>query len=143
MTKEELVQYQDLKKEIASLEKRIEDTKAKEYQMEYDRVSGSNTEFPYQPMTIPIEGIVGTSEKVKKLERLLQIRKDKCETLIIKIEEFICGIPDSRTRRVFEMRYFNGWSWQRIAGNINSGDESYPRKEIHDKYLDKTPKTPN
>lgn len=134
MTKEELVQYQDLKKEIASLEKRIEDTKAKEFQMEYDRVSGSNTEFPYQTMTIPIEGIVETSEKVKKLKRLLQIRKGKCETLIIKIEKFISEIPDSRTRRIFEMRYVKGLTWFDVSKELDSLDESFTRK-IHDRYL--------
>ena len=54
----------------------------------------------------------------------------------LEIEEFISSIPDSRTRRVFQYRYIDNLNWYQIARRLGKYDESYPRKVIHDKYLE-------
>ena len=126
---EVLKQYNSIVKEIKELEKRI---KKLENRIEIDKVKGSNDEFPYQARSFRIEGLASTSELVDLLGR----RKTRCEKLKVRIEEFISDIPDSRTRRVFQYRYIDGLSWQSIAMKIGKVHESYPRKEIHDKYLD-------
>ena len=124
-----LKQYKDLCREIKELENYI---KKLENRNVSDIVAGSNNEFPYQIMNFKIEGLAHTD----KLCKVLVERKVKCEQLKIKIEEFISDIPDSITRQVFQYRYIDGLSWQVIAYRIGKHDESYPRKMIHDKYLD-------
>ena len=124
-----LKQYKDLCREIKELENYI---KKLENRNISDIVAGSNNEFPYQIVNFKIEGLAPTD----KLCKVLVERKVKCEQLKIKIEEFISGIPDSITRQVFQYRYIDGLSWQAIAYRIGRHDESYPRKVVHDKYLE-------
>jgi len=125
-----LKQYKDLCREINELENNY--IKKLENRNVSDIVTGSNNEFPYQIMSFKVEGLAHTD----KLREVLVERKVKCEQLKIKIEEFISDIPDSITRQVFQYRYIDGLGWQAIAYRIGRHDESYPRKMIHDKYLD-------
>lgn len=125
-----LKQYKDLCREIKELENYIE--KLEKNRNVSDIVTGSNNEFPYQIVNFKIEGLAHTD----KLRKVLVERKVKCEQLKIKIEEFISDIPDSITRQVFQYRYIDGLGWQAIAYRIGRHDESYPRKVVHDKYLE-------
>ncbi|HDK7165792.1 TPA: hypothetical protein PTV51_002066 [Clostridium botulinum] len=133
-----LKQYNDLKVEISELENRIEKLEIK---IEQDSVKGSSNVFPYTERKFTIEGYNypeadKKEERLIKLNNLLSKRKNKCEDMKLQIEEFINNIPDSRTRRVFQYRYIDNLSWQAIAIKIRKTDESYPRKIIHDKYLE-------
>ncbi len=58
----------------------------------------------------------------------------RCVALVEELQDFINSIEDSDTRRVFTMRYINGFSWQKIAFQLGGYDESWPRKK-HDRYL--------
>ena len=130
-----LTQYTDLQAEIKNLEKRIK--KLENFKVEHDVVTGSNSEFPYQPRSFKIEGYnIQEVDRLNKLKELLVMRKLKCEEMKLEIEKFISNIPDSRTRRVFQYRYIDGLSWLQIARRIGKYEESYPRKVIHDKYLE-------
>ncbi|OLS02016.1 hypothetical protein [Tissierella creatinophila] len=133
--KKTLKQYNSLIKEIKELNEEIERMKNKKYSYEKDSVTGSNSEFPYQPMNFNIEGIVTIDTTVK--EKILINRKYKCEEIKLEIEKFISDIPDSLTRRVFRYRYIDNLEWLPIARRIGRHDESYPRKMIHDRYLEK------
>ncbi|WP_312667440.1 hypothetical protein [Tissierella praeacuta] len=138
--KDLLKQYNDLQIEIKELEQRITKLRNKKIKIEHDRVKGSSDAFPYIERSFTIEGY-NYPEADRKEERLIKLndllcrRKSKCEDLKLQIEEFIFNIPDSRTRRVFHYRYIDNLSWQAIAIRIGKTHESYPRKEIHDKYL--------
>ena len=130
-----LTQYTDLQAEIKDLEKRIK--KLENFKVEHDKVTGSNSEFPYQPRSFTIEGYnIQDVDRLNETKALLIMRKCQCEDLKLEIEKFISDIPDSRTRRVFQYRYVDGLSWLQIARRIGKYDESYPRKVIHDKYLE-------
>lgn len=130
-----LTQYTDLQQEIKDLEKRID--KLSNFKVEHDKVTGSNSEFPYQPRSFTIEGYnIQDVDRLNKVKSLLVERKDKCEDMKIEIEKFISTIPDSRTRRVFQYRYIDNLGWLQIAYRIGRTDESYPRKIVHDKYLE-------
>lgn len=139
--KELLKQYNDLKLEIIELENRIEKLENYKIKHERDSVKGSSNVFPYVERNFVIEGY-NILEEDKKEERLIKLknllikRKSKCEDIKLQIEEFINAIPDSKTRRVFEYRYIYNLSWPAIARRIDRSDESYPRKIIHDKYLE-------
>jgi len=132
-----LKQYADLKEEIHSLEKRIEKLEIQAGNIEHDSVTGSDTEFPYTKRPFHIEGVgYHRLQRLARLRCLLLERKEMCEEMNIRIETFISTIPDSLTRVVFQYRYIDGHSWFKIARLIGRHDESYPRKIIHDKYLD-------
>ena len=136
-----LTQYNSLNKEIKELEREINRLEKLEPKHEIDKVTGSNNVFPYQARSFTISGYNIAEEekrnyKISKKKNILVERKNKCEELKIQIEEFISTIPDSRTRRVFRYRYVDNLSWLQIAYRIGKHDESYPRKVIHDKYLE-------
>lgn len=133
--KELLKQYNDLQEEIKDLKKRID--KLSDFKIERDKVTGSDSEFPYIKRSFTIEGYnIQDIDRLNELKDLLVDRKNKCEEMKLEIEKFISSIPDSKTRRVFQYRYINGLSWLQIARRIGKHDESYPRKMVHDKYLE-------
>lgn len=138
--KDLLKQYADLQHEIKDIDKRIVRLENKKIKVERDSVTGSNPNFPYEPRTFSIEGYSyreadRKEERLIKLNRLLNKRKEKCEDMKLQIEEFISTIPDSRTRRVFQYRYIDDLEWLPIAMRFGKVHESYPRK-IHDRYLE-------
>ena len=129
-----LTQYTDLQAEIKDLEKRID--KLSNFKVEHDKVTGSDSEFPYIKRSFTIEGYnIQNIDRLNELKKLLIDRKSKCEDMKLEIEKFISNIPDSRTRRVFQYRYIDGLTWLQIAMRMNKVHESYPRK-IHDRYLE-------
>ena len=122
-----LKEYRYLKREIKSLQKRIDHLNS----MLTDRVRASNSEFPYQEIHIQIEG---EDPRKSSLELILQKRLDECVDRVIEIERFISSIEDSRARMVFQRRYVDGWSWVKISQSMGSMDESYARK-IVERYI--------
>ena len=128
MDAETLREYQYLKREIKSLQKRIEHLNS----TLTDRVRASNSEFPYQEIHIRIEG---EDPRESNLELILQKRLDECVDKVIEIERFISSIEDSRIRMIFQRRYVDGWSWQKISRSMGSMDESYARK-IHNRFTE-------
>lgn len=129
-----LKQYNSLIEEIKGLEKRID--KLNNFKVEYDKVVGSDSEFPYVKRSFTIEGYnIQDIDRLNELKEVLIERKIKCEELKLQIEKFISNIPDSRTRRIFQYRYIDGLTWLQIAMRMNKVHESYPRK-IHDRYLE-------
>lgn len=79
MNAETLKEYRYLKREIKSLQKRIEHLNS----TLTDRVRASNSEFPYQEIHIRIEG---EDPRKSNLELILQKRLDACVDKIIEIE---------------------------------------------------------
>ena len=131
MDRETLKNYRDLNIEIKRLKKRISNLETK---IEHDKVSGSNSEFPYQPITVNIEGLGGYSKRAKMLRRILESRIEAAESQQLEIEEWIRDIFDSRIRMVMEMYYIEGKSFLEISRHLGSNHESYSRK-IRDRYL--------
>lgn len=139
--KELLKQHDSLNKEIVELENRIKKVQAYTCKIEFDSVKGSNSNFPYELKNFNIEGYNYPAAdkkelRLNKLNHLLSKRKETCEDMKLQIEEFINTIPDSRTRRVFQYRYIDNLGWQAIAMRLGKCHESYPRRDIHDKYLE-------
>lgn len=127
MDKETLENYRYLKKEIRQLERRIN----RLHTPLSDRVTASNTEFPYQPIHVRIEGV---DIKKQALEEILRKRLAACLDETIRIEDFISSIDDSRTRMIFQKRYIDGWSWLKISRSMGSGSEAYARM-VHNRFL--------
>lgn len=123
MDAETLKEYRYLKREIKSLQKRIDHLNS----TLTDRVRASNSEFPYQEVHIRIEG---EDSRKSNSELILQKWLDACVDKVIEIERFISSIEDSRTRMIFQRRYVDGWSWVKISQSMGSMDESYARKLV-------------
>lgn len=136
MTKKELSQYRDLKREIQSLEKRMERLNNQDREEVKDSVTGSSSNYPYIKQHYRIEGVIDNGWRIGYLSRLLNRRKEMANELLVHIEEFIGEIEDSELRQIFEMRYIDGMTWQRVAEEMGEGGEQYPRKK-HDRYLER------
>ena len=132
--KQTLRQYNSIREEIKELRREIAKVERQE-KYATDKVTGSDNQFPYAKKHFTITGIVENKNLIRKKEILID-RLKKCEELKLQIEEFISNIPDSLTRRVFQYRYIDNLNWQQIARRIGKYDESYPRKVIHDRYLE-------
>ncbi len=130
MTKEQLGQYKCLCTEIKELENRIDNLKRQEVT---DKVLASASDFPYNQYELKIKGYED-DKYIEKIRARLTRRIRRCKKLRLEIEEFIEGIDDSRTRLVFQLRYIEGWSWQRISLKLGSAHESYSRK-IHERFF--------
>lgn len=62
-----------------------------------------------------------SGQTVEEYRAILYRAKRRSETEARRIRAFIDAIPDQHTRRVFELRFANGLSWQEIsAGSFNS-----------------------
>lgn len=132
--REILKQYNSIREEIKELRREIARIEKQKPKYETDKVVGSDNRFPYAEKSFTITGIVEDKNLIRKKEILID-RFRKCEKIKIEIDKFITEIPDSLTRRVFRYRYIDELNWQAIAMRIGKVHESYPRRDIHDKYL--------
>ena len=138
ITKELLKQYCDLQKEIKELEQKIERLRNKRAQIVSDSVKGSSKCFPYIERTFIVTGIEQINYKEQQIEKLSNIlfkRRAKCKEMALEIEEFINTIPNSKTRRIFSLKYGERLNWIQISRMTGGYEESYARK-IHDRYLE-------
>lgn len=130
MTKEILEQYIDLQKEIKGLEKRIAKIEKQ------SRIVSDVVQNGYKRHAV-IRGVdYKRLGKLNKLKELLEQRKKQAIEQLIEIEKFIKGIENSKLRRIFEYRYYEGLNWIQIQTTMDYKHEDSARKE-HDKYLKK------
>lgn len=135
--KEELQQFNDLKREKKLIERQIMKLKVDSKNIVSDKVYGSSTEFPYMKRSFNIQGIGDQKGYLRRINRRCKKLAEIAEDISIKeeeIEEFIHSIPDSKTRQVFIYRYMMELSWNEIARKMNYS-ESAVRFRIHDCYL--------
>lgn len=82
------------------------------------KVKGSSREFPYieTHMTVIMDE-PKRSDSIARQRIINQKRKERVNKIMIDIEEFIAGIPDSTHRQIFEMVFLDGKT-QQDAGEI-------------------------
>lgn len=141
MTNELLLQYSSLRKEIpevkekiAKLERDIENIEAGETVV--DSVSGGNGGKQH----FRIEGTPYPEYSRKKT--LLYARKATLELLeedlsrkTNEIEEFIAHVPDSRIRRIINLRFVEGLTWNQVADRIGGGNTDESVKKMYQRYI--------
>lgn len=141
MTNELLLQYASLRKEIpevkekiAKLERDIENIEAGETVV--DSVSGGNGGKQH----FRIEGTPYPEYSRKKT--LLYARKATLELLeedlsrkTNEIEEFIAHVPDSRIRRIINLRFVEGLTWNQVADRIGGGNTDESVKKMYQRYI--------
>lgn len=142
MTKEDLEQLCDLRKEIAELEYKIARLSSRGSRIVSDKVQASSKDFPYVQTTVKIEGYdyVGDQKSRKQLRKkriLLQQRKEQAEALELRITQYINSISDSGIRRMIDYKYIEGYTWEKI-GRIFHCDRTTAEKRVSN-YLKENP----
>ncbi len=72
-------------------------------------------------------------ERLDQLIRINKARKQQVNEILIAIEEFIQGIPDSTARQIFEMVFLEGKRQQEVADTLGYSRGRIP--QIISKYL--------
>lgn len=137
MTKGELEQLLDLRKEIKKLDERVERMQEQRVGKATDKVHTSMREYPYTYTTKTITGVDEKDKKRRKAltdsEVLLLRRRQQAVDEEYRISKYINGIKDSRIRRIISLRYEEGLTWEKVAAEMNM-DRTYPEKLLT-KYL--------
>lgn len=128
MTKEQLKQYRDSKKNLGVLEKEISNMTGEtvhDYGHDYSKgfkkvvhLDGFNQEL-YE----------------RRLKKLSELRAK-----VEKTERWIESIEDDRLRFVIRSRYSEDKTWRWIAKKLANVSEDYVRIMIHDKFFEKVKK---
>lgn len=137
MTKDELEQLLDLRKEIRELDEKVERMQKQRVGKTIDKVHTSMKEYPYVYTTKTITGVDNKDKKKRKelteSEILLLKRRQQAVDAEFKISQYIKSVNDSRIRRIISLKYEEGLSWGKVAAAMNC-DRTYPEKLIT-KYL--------
>ncbi|MCI8760436.1 MAG: hypothetical protein HFJ34_04875 [Clostridia bacterium] len=129
MTKKELVEYCDLKKEIEDLEKRI-DKIHRMTEMVSDTVQNG---YKHRAVVFGID--LTRKRKLHIYENKLQNFYDKLFEEQNKIEDYIETIPKSDIRQIFRYKYIDNLNWLQIMHQMKYKAESTARMK-HDRFLE-------
>lgn len=128
MTLQELSQLYHLREEIKEDERRLAELEARAYAASSPNLSGS------------FGGCVRDrfgdyAEELSKCRSIIKEKQERCIKERLRIEEYICGIPDSHTRRIFSLRFVDGLSWFAVARCIGGNSTEDGVKKICYRYL--------
>lgn len=120
MTKKELEQLIDLKKEIEEIEQNITHIKLMDIGTMPVRVDASSQGFPYIQSKATVQGydprLANKRDKLLYEKRiLLNERKEKAAEEEKRLTQYINNIKESRVRRIMQYRYVDGYSWEKIG----------------------------
>lgn len=113
-----LEQYTDAVKLIKETKETIKKLEKRNSVQTKDTVSGSNSEFPFQPMHFVIQGKThDEDDKIERQKRRQQIQIEQAEKLKNDVEEWMLTIP-FRMRRIIKFKIFEEMNWQQVAKHI-------------------------
>ncbi len=136
MTLELLKGYRSRREEIAELSHKLE------HLGEGDSLVGNSIVFDYRTGYPRPQTIIGIDrEKFYRLNTLWRQRKEQLEEECSQVEDFIEGIPDSMTRRIFRMYYIDNMTQRQIAEKVHIDKSTVARKI--EKFLKIAPNAPN
>lgn len=121
MDKKKLKQYVSLRKEQEMLDEKLNklSERALDIPTVLGKVKGSSKEFPYieTHMTVAMDE-PKQSDIIGKQMKINEKKKKQVDILMIEIEEFIAGIPDSITRQIFELVFLEGKTQQDVGDQL-------------------------
>lgn len=129
MTREQLIQYCDLKKEIQDLENRI-DKIHKTTEMVSDAVQNG-----YKHRAIIYGVDLSRKRKLHTYEDKLQEFYNKLFEEQNEIEDYIETIKKSDIRSIFRFKYIDNFNWLQIMHLMKYKSESTARMK-HDRFLE-------
>lgn len=136
MDKKTLKQYRALLREQTLNDKAIDKLydRAAEVPTVMGKVVGSSHDFPYTEVRTSVQ--MDEPKEADEISRRLRIRKERQEQIravVLEIEQFISGIPDSDARQIFEMAYLEGRKQHEIADELGYSRGRIP--QIINQYL--------
>ncbi len=137
MNKKILSDYMDICELISEIEDEIRKVRKKE--IVHDKVTGSNPEFPYQPMNFHVSGIIEADLDDQKLKReleLLEERKYQAEKMRAKIDKWMKAIP-VRIQRIVRMKYFERKTWDEVAVRMGKKATADSTRMEFERFLQK------
>lgn len=118
MNRDLLEQYTDAVKLIKETRETIKKLEKRNSVQTKDTVSGSNSEFPFQPIHFVIQGKTHDEDnKIERQKRRQQIQIEQAEKLKNDVEEWMLTIP-FRMRRIIKFKIFEEMNWQQVAKHI-------------------------
>lgn len=146
MTKKELSQLRDLKREIQLLKEQRAEIRNHMHSMKTPNcVEASSNDPPYQKHSVTICG-VSLSEteayheddnRLQKIRLAIAERERRCQEELDRLDQFIASIEDSEIRQIVTLYCIQGLTWQQVAFKIGHHDEQYPRRKL-DRFLNCT-----
>lgn len=127
MDKKAIFEYVDARALVKETEEDIQNNRKST--TVYDKVRGSNPEFPYQPQSFSVQGIV-EEDLDDEEEKILQERKLNAKRLKVRAEKAINAAP-VRMQRIIRFRIMEDLKWSEVAekmGGNCTGDSV--RKEF-------------
>lgn len=147
MTKHELMQVRSLRKERKELKQQRDELLEELLDVTPpEHVEGSYPDFPYTMHTVTIPGTTRFRadpeaaplwERLDDLDRQIQRYSLRIIQAFGQILDWIMTIEDSRTRRIFELRYLAGKSWQQIANAFDNEISADAVRMWHDRFSKK------
>lgn len=130
MTREQLEQYRSNMEEIKELTYKLE------HLGEGDGLIGNDVVFDYRTGYPKPQSVVGYDYELeaRRRERLENLRA-KIQAECDNVEDFVYGIPDGKTRRIFQLYFLEGLSQEKVARKMNM-DRSRISRKISE-YLEK------
>ena len=118
MDKKVLTQYIDACELIHETEREIRRLESQKVRAVSDSVKASNPEFPFQPVTIHIEGVgkeAGRRDMRLQLKRqALEEQRENADKIRIAVEMWLPSVS-LRMQRIIRAHVFNGLTWEETA----------------------------
>lgn len=137
MKKKILTDYIDACELVRETEEDIR--KLRKREIVYDKVTGSNPDFPYQPQSFNLSGVVESSLGEKELKRegaLLVQRKENARKIKVKAEEIINRAP-IRMQRIIRYKIFQHMDWDEVAVQMGGKCTGESVRKEFQRFLDK------
>ena len=113
MTLKDLEQIIYMKSEIDMLNKRLHKERSKGNQLVGDYIKDYSTG---QERIMTIHGYTMTdSKKINEIWLLLETRKNRLEERVLKAEQYIASISDSKIRVLLTLRFIEGREWRDVG----------------------------
>ena len=75
--------------------------------------------------------------EIADLEAIIDSKITQCIHEQNRLERYIAGIPDSRTRMIMSFRFVDGFSWGKVASKVGGGNTSDSVKKTCYRHLKK------
>ncbi len=121
MDKRILAQYIDACELVHETEREIRRLESLKGRTASDTVKASNPEFPYQPITVHIEGVgreVSRRDLRLALKRkALEEQKENADQIRVAVEMWLPSVP-LRMQRIIRAHIFNALTWEETARQL-------------------------
>ena len=71
----------------------------------------------------------------KRLKQIPHLTAVEDETELEYLRNYIANIDDALTRRIFELRYINQYSWDQVARKVGGGNTAEAVRKRHNRYI--------